>query len=159
MVLTVNQAALCMIVFGLVLICVEALLPSFGVVGAGGLIALLVGMAIMVDAQGPGIAVSAPLLLAIAVLGVILLVIVTSMAIRARRRKLVGFDSALMGSVATVSALREDNPCAGWVHLQGEQWQVLSASPLQTGQPVRVLARRGVQLEVAAAETPLRQGD
>ncbi|WP_249679725.1 NfeD family protein [Pseudomonas abieticivorans] len=113
----------------------------------------------MVDVQGPGILVSAPLIVAIAILGVALLVLVVNMAFKARKRKPVGFDSALMGAVATVSALREGNPCAGWVHLQGEQWQVLSAAPLHTGQPVKVLARRGVQLEVGALEATPRQGD
>jgi membrane-bound serine protease (ClpP class) len=49
-------------------------------------------------------------------------------------------------------SLQPGNACNGWVHLQGEQWQVLSATPLQPGQQVRVVARKGLVLKVAAAD-------
>ncbi|MNI80436.1 hypothetical protein D3C73_1369680 [compost metagenome] len=58
----------------------------------------------------------------------------------------------MLGSVTPITSIQADNACRGWVHLQGEQWQVLSTTPLQSGQPVRVVARRGLMLEVAAAD-------
>ncbi|MFP5411324.1 MAG: NfeD family protein, partial [Gammaproteobacteria bacterium] len=44
------------------------------------------------------------------------------------------------------------------VQAQGEQWQVQCATPLQPGQPVRVIARHGVRLEVSAT-APTAQGE
>jgi membrane-bound serine protease (ClpP class) len=38
------------------------------------------------------------------------------------------------------------------VHLQGESWQVSSAKPLQIGQKVRVVSRKGLMLKVAATD-------
>ncbi|MNF01524.1 hypothetical protein D3C80_2005280 [compost metagenome] len=49
-------------------------------------------------------------------------------------------------------------PASGWVQLQGENWQVLSPSPLQLGQQVRVVARKGVLLDVIALDDPPAQG-
>ncbi|WP_416421799.1 NfeD family protein [Pseudomonas sp. App30] len=153
-VLTVNQAAVGLILFGLVMLAIEALLPTYGVLGVGGLVVLLLGVVVLVDAQGPDIAVSGTLLLAMAAVAVVLVITVLTMAISAARRRPVGGDSELVGQVTPVSALQSDNPCAGWVQLQGEQWQVRCEAPLQQGEPVKVLARRGVQLEVAAAKPP-----
>ncbi|WP_157212960.1 NfeD family protein [Pseudomonas sp. M47T1] len=151
-VLTVNQAAVGLILFGLVMLAIEALLPTYGVLGVGGLVVLLLGVVVLVDVQGPSIAVSGTLVLAIAAVGVVLLITVLAMAISAARRRPVGGDTELVGKVTLVSALQSDNPCAGWIQLQGEQWQVRCTNPLKEGEEVKVLARRGVQLEVAAAK-------
>jgi len=153
-VLTVNQAAMGLILFGLVMLAIEALLPTFGVLGVGGLVVLLLGVVVLVDAQGPNIAVSGALILAMAVVAVVLVITVLAMAISAARRRPVGGDSELVGKVTEVSALQSDNACAGWVQLHGEQWQIRCDAPLQQGEQVKVLARRGVQLEVAAAKPP-----
>ncbi len=153
-VLTVNQAASGLILFGLMMLAIELLLPSYGVLGVGGLVVLLLGVVVLVDAQGPNIAVSGGLLLAVAAVAVVLVVTVLAMAISAARRRPVGGDTELVGKVCTVAALQSDNTRAGWVQLQGEQWQIRCDAPLQTGEQVKVLARRGVQLEVEAAHTP-----
>ena len=153
-VLTVNQAAVGLILFGLVMLAIEALLPSYGILGVVGLIVLLLGVVTLVDAQGPDIQVQGSLLLAIAAVTGVLIATVLGMAISAARRRPVGGDNELVGKVTAVSALQSDNPRAGWVQLQGEQWQVRCDAPLQAGEQVKVVARRGVQLEVAAAQPP-----
>ena len=55
-----------------------------------------------------------------------------------------------------MTAVQAGNACNGWVQLQGEHWQVLSATPLQPGQTVRVVARKGLLLEVAATDAAQR---
>ncbi len=39
----------------------------------------------------------------------------------------------------------------GWAHIHGENWRIVSKTPLQPAQKVRVLARKGLVLEVAPA--------
>jgi membrane-bound serine protease (ClpP class) len=72
--------------------------------------------------------------------------------LKTRPRRNVSGDDALLGSVTPVTSLQAGDVYIGWVHLQGEQWQVLSETPLQPGQQVRVVARKGLLLEVAAAD-------
>lgn len=83
---------------------------------------------------------------------------VLGMAIKARQRALVSGDAGLVGSLATVTQVMADNPFCGSVQAQGEQWQAQCTTPLQTGQHVRVTARRGVMLEVSAT-APGAQGE
>ena len=89
----------------------------------------------------------------------LLIFAIVSMAMRARRRALVGGDSELIGSLARIQAVQPSNPLGGWVQLQGENWQVVSQMPLQPGQQVRVLARKGSMLDVATTEDTPPQGD
>jgi membrane-bound serine protease (ClpP class) len=49
----------------------EAFAPSFGILGIGGTVALVLGAVILVDTDVPGIAVSVPLIAGVAVSGVI----------------------------------------------------------------------------------------
>jgi membrane-bound serine protease (ClpP class) len=81
------------------------------------------------------------------------------MALRARRRVLVGGDSELVGSLVRISAVQPNNSLSGWVQLQGEHWQVLSQAPLHPGQQVRVLARKGLLLDVGVVEEAPSQGE
>ena len=73
-----------------------------------------------------------------------------------------GFDIkaiAMLGVLsAAVAAVRDDDPHAGWVALQGERWQVRGTAPLRPGQRVRVTARDGVHLQVSAVDEPPPQG-
>ncbi|MNP62717.1 hypothetical protein D3C76_1580300 [compost metagenome] len=81
------------------------------------------------------------------------------MAIKARRRALVSGDAGLVGSLATVMAVNDSDPYIGSVQAQGEQWQAQCQTPLQVGQRVRVISRKGVLLDVSAAADAVVQGD
>jgi len=136
----------------------EAFLPSFGVVGFGGIVAFVVGAVILMDTDVPGFGIPLPLIASLAVLSALFIGGVLGMALKARKRALVSGDAGLVGSLVTVTQVLAGNPFCGSVQAQGEQWQVQCATPLQPGQHVRVTARRGVMLEVSAA-APAAQGE
>jgi membrane-bound serine protease (ClpP class) len=150
--LPVNYAGVALILLGVAFIAAEAFLPSFGVLGIGGIVAFSFGALILIDTDVPGFGIPLALILTLALTSALLIFAILSMAIRARRSALVGGDAELVGSLARVDAVAVDNAQGGWVRLQGEAWQVISQAPLQPGQQVRVLARRGLMLDVAAAE-------
>jgi membrane-bound serine protease (ClpP class) len=155
--LPVNYAGVALILLGVAFIAAEAFLPSFGVLGIGGIVAFSFGALILIDTDVPGFGIPLALILTLALTSALLIFAILSMAIRARRSALVGGDAELVGSLVRVDAVAADNAQGGWVRLQGEAWQVISQAPLQPGQLVRVLARRGLMLDVAAAESlPLK---
>ncbi|MDB6143540.1 MAG: serine protease [Pseudomonas sp.] len=157
--LPVSYAGVALIMLGVVLMVAEAFLPSFGVIGFGGIIAFVGGATMLMDTKAPGFAIALPLIVTLAVISALCLVGLVGMALKSRQRLVVSGDAGLVGSLTTIIRLQPDNAYGGWVQLQGEQWQVLSQAPLRPGQRVRVVARRGVLLEVTAVpETPL-QGD
>lgn len=156
--LPVSVAGVALILLGIAFMIAEAFLPSFGVVGFGGIVAFVVGAVILIDTDAPGFGIPLVLIGTLAVLSALLIGGVLGMAIKARRRAPVSGDAGLVGSLVTVTQVLADNPFCGSVQAQGEQWQVQCTTPLQAGQKVRVTARQGVMLEVSAA-APTAQGD
>ena len=156
--LPVSVAGVALILLGIAFMIAEAFLPSFGVVGFGGIVAFVVGAVILIDTDAPGFGIPLVLIGTLAVLSALLIGGVLGMAIKARRRAPVSGDAGLVGSLVTVTQVLADNPFCGSVQAQGEQWQVQCTTPLQAGQKVRVTARQGVMLEVSAA-APAAQGD
>ena len=157
--LPVNYAGMALILLGIAFIAAEAFLPSFGVLGIGGLVAFVFGALILIDTDVPGFGIPLGLIVTLALTSGAVIFAILSMALRARRRALVGGDSELIGSLARIQAVQPSNPLGGWVQLQGENWQVVSQVPLQPGQQVRVLARKGSMLDVATTEDTPPQGD
>jgi membrane-bound serine protease (ClpP class) len=156
--LPVNFAGVALILLGILFMAAEAFMPSFGVIGFGGIAAFVVGAVILIDTEVPGFGIPLSVIITTAVASALLIFGILAMAVRARRRALVSGDAGLVGSQATLLDLAVDDPRSGWVQLQGERWQVRSEAPLKSGQRVRVLARNGLLLDVTADERP-PQGD
>lgn len=156
--LPVSYAGVALILLGVAFMVAEAFLPSFGVVGFGGIVAFVVGAVILMDTDAPGFGIPLALIVSLAAVSALLLGGVLGMAVKARRRALVSGDAGLVGSLVIVTQVTLDNPFCGSVQAQGEQWQARCTTPLQPGQHVRVIARRGVVLEVSAS-APSAQGE
>lgn len=148
--LPVSYAGMALILLGIAFMAAEAFLPSFGVLGIGGVVAFVVGALILIDTEVPGFGIPLALILALGIASALLIAALLGMALGAHRRAPAAGDAGLVGSLAAVLRVDEQEPRCGWVQLQGEQWQVRSAQALQPGQTVRVMARHGVLLEVAA---------
>lgn len=157
--LPVNYAGAALILLGIAFMAAEAFLPSFGILGIGGVVAFVFGALILIDTDVPGFGIPLALIISLALSSAVLIVLIVGMALRARGRLPVSGDAPLLGSRVAILAVQADNPCSGWVQLQGERWQVQSDTPLAPGQQVQIQARKGVQLDVIAADRQPRQGE
>ncbi|RJF95552.1 NfeD family protein [Noviherbaspirillum saxi] len=145
--LPVNYAGLALIILALALMAAEAFLPSFGVLGLGGIAAFVAGALMLIDTELPGYGIPIGLVGAIAVASALLFAATASVALKTRRRKNVtGLDN-MVGSVAEIERTG-DVPNEAWAHVRGETWQVVSKVSLQDRQRVRVIGRKGLVLEV-----------
>ncbi|MCY1336669.1 hypothetical protein D3C76_383300 [compost metagenome] len=149
--LPVSYAGMGLILLGLMFMVGEAFVPSFGILGIGGVVAFVIGALILVDTDVPGFGIPLALIVGIATVSALFIGGIVGVAVKARRRVVVSGAAGLVGSLATVSAVAE-NDHSGWIQLEGEQWQVDSAEPLSAGQRVRVLGRNGLRLEVRAVD-------
>jgi len=156
-VLPVNSTGLLLILFGIALLVLELKVPSFGALGIGGTISLLVG-SIMMTRGVPGVRVGLevllPAVLALAV-GVLLL---GRLALAAQRQPPATGVDALIGQQAQVRSTIVPGK-SGLVAVHGELWQAKSDVPIEAGGVVRVIAVNGLTLTVAADHTPDRRGD
>ncbi|MGV8942093.1 MAG: NfeD family protein [Lysobacter sp.] len=150
-VLPVNYAGVALIVLGVVLMALEFSMPSFGVLGIGGLIALMVGSLILFDTDVPGFGVPGQLILSIGVTSALGFMGVIWLAARARKRPVTTGSDEMVGHRAIAL---EDFTGQGHVRIRGEVWQALSSMPVLRGQPVQVLALVGLVLHVTPVDAP-----
>ncbi|GAB2901181.1 nodulation protein NfeD [Microbulbifer echini] len=144
-VLPINYVGLALIIVGALLIVAEVFMPSFGALGIGGIIALVIGSVMLIDTDVPGMQVSRKLIAAIAgVSGIFLLGLLLAVG-RSLRKPRLASDQALVGRTALVSNVHESEVL---VHLDGEIWRAHCETPLEPGQRVRIVAQRGLLLYV-----------
>jgi membrane-bound serine protease (ClpP class) len=137
-----------LVAVGVALLVFEAALPNYGVAGLGGIVLCVIGAVILTNADVP-----VPLMIGLGLVSALLLIALLVRALKTRPRQPVSGDAALLGNITTVTELQGGNNHHGWVQLEGERWQVASATPLRPGQAVRVIARKGLLLEVAPADS------
>ncbi len=143
--LPLNYAGLALLLLGLALLIAEALLPSFGILGFGGLLAFVLGSVMLFDSADVAYRVAWPLIAAFAASSLLFMLLVLRMLLRQRRGAAVSGVEAMLGQQALVL---EDFDGEGQVRLEGEIWQARSAQPLHRGQRVRITAVEGIVLRV-----------
>ncbi|WP_409316469.1 NfeD family protein [Pseudomonas sp. KCJK9016] len=143
----IDPFGLWLITLGICFLIAEAVLPNYGVIGLAGLVMFVVGALILNNTALP-----VPMMIGLGLVSALLLIALLIRALRTRPRHPVSGDAGLVGSVTAVTLVESQDTRNGWVQLQGERWQVSSATPLHTGQPVRVVGRRGLLLQVAATD-------
>jgi membrane-bound serine protease (ClpP class) len=143
--LPTSFAALALILSAFLLFGLEAKLQSHGALTVGGIILLVLGSLMLVDGPIPEMRVKLVTALAVAIPFGIMTAFIMTLAIRARRNKVVTGQEGLVGEVGIVLA-----PLApeGKVSVMGELWNAISPAPVETGSRVRVRAVHGLQLEV-----------
>lgn len=146
-VLPVSYAGLALVLLGLGLMVAEAFLPSFGIVGLGGIAAFAIGALFLFDpAQSDiPIEVSWPVIALLTTLSAGFSMGVLGLAVRARRRPVLTGSEQMLGAVGEVVDWAGGT---GRVRVRGEIWAADSGTVLWKGQKVRVLARHGLTLTV-----------
>ena len=137
----VSYVGLGLILLGIALMIAEAFIPSFGVLGLGGIVAFVLGSVMLIDTDLPGYGVSWALIVPIVIVTAFFFFFVIGMAIRARSRPIVTGAEELVGAEGEI--LDE-----GWARVHSERWQIRSHVPIARGKKVRVIARHDLILEV-----------
>jgi membrane-bound serine protease (ClpP class) len=149
-VLSVNYGGLALLLVGVALLVAEAFLPTFGVLGVGGLVAFILGSLFLFDAEGTGLAVARSLVAGAA--GVLALcgLVIGTLVVRSQRRRASGGREGMLGAMGVA---RQRLDPQGTVLVRGEYWTATSDSPVQPGESVEVTDVEGLRLRVRPAET------
>lgn len=149
-VLPISYTGLALMLLGLGLMVAEALNPSFGVLGIGGIIAFVVGSIMLMDTHIPAFQIALPVILGITAVSAALLILLLGMVWQARHARVVSGIATLIGQYTRVESIHKGQPMA---RLQGEHWAVAADEPLTPGDWVRVTGTSGLILNVKK-ETP-----
>jgi membrane-bound serine protease (ClpP class) len=148
-VLSVNYAGLALIFLGLAFIVGEAFLPSFGILGIGGVVAFVVGSIILMD--GSNQSVSLPLIggTAFVAAGFLLWAVTRFITLR-KRRAVSGVEQMSQEVAVALDDFGVDGSrYKGHVRLSGERWNAMSTKPVVKDQLVRVVEIEGLTVHVA----------
>jgi membrane-bound serine protease (ClpP class) len=128
------------VLFGL-----EAKFQSHGVLTIGGMIMMVLGMLLLVDGPIPEMRVKLLTALSVAIpLGVITVFLLT-LAIRARRNKVVTGKESLIGEIGVA---RSPLLPTGKVFVRGSIWNAVASVNIDVGQSVIVRNVQGLTLQV-----------
>lgn len=143
--LPVNWAGLALMGVGVGLIVAEAVTPSFGVLGTGGIAAFVFGAILLFDTDVPGFEAPVGVITGIGLAAGLAMLAVAILFARSRRRRVVSGAEGLVGRRAMVL---EDFAGAGPVLVQGERWHARTRSPVTKGQELFVQSVDGLRLEI-----------
>ena len=144
--LPVSIAGALLMLLALVLFIADLKAPTHGFLSVGGVFALLLGMAFLVNTGPIGLGVNPWVSLVTAVLTLGFFAFFIRKVIAARRQPaFVGGDSI----VGAVGEAREELAPEGLVFVSGALWKATSTSPIPAGSAVRVVGREGLHLQVA----------
>jgi membrane-bound serine protease (ClpP class) len=144
-ILPTRYAAVAMILGAFVLFALEAKFVSHGVLGAGGVLLMVLGALLLVDSPIPEMRVRLATALAVSVPMGIITVFLLTIVMKARRGKVVTGEQGLVGEIGVA---RTPLAPEGKVFVHGELWDAVASTNVQAGD--RVLVRRvdGLRLEV-----------
>lgn len=145
--LPVNYAGLALLVLGVGMLIAEAFLPSFGVVGVGGIVAFVIGSLLLFDTPEESLRVDRGLIAGAAVtLGVVTFGL-GWLVVRAQRRQPVSGAEGMIGEVGHVRRVDADGRNLK-VFVHGEYWEADATDALAVGDAVEVTAVEGLRVRV-----------
>jgi membrane-bound serine protease (ClpP class) len=149
--LPVSYAGLALMALGIGLLAAEAVLPTVGALGIGGVIAFVVGSVMLMKSGVPGYGINVGIIAAITVCAVGSLALIVRAVFRARRsRQFIGDEALLNERVEVLEPIAAGSE--GWASVRGERWRVRSECALPAGARVHITQRQGLVLWVAPTE-------
>jgi membrane-bound serine protease (ClpP class) len=148
-VLPINTTGLLLIIFGLFLLILEIKIPSFGVLGVGGALSLILGSLIMMN-RSEDIRVSLQVIIPAMVAFAGIFLFLGRLALAAQRLPSVTGANAMVGTIGRALTPIPPTGEVGRVSAHGEIWnaRALGTAPVSMGEPVRITAVDGLLLTV-----------
>jgi len=147
-VLPINYSGLLLVLLGIGLLIAEVFLPTFGVLGVGGIIAFVLGSLFLFDAPDADLLVDRSIIASVGVGAALLMLFIGTLAVRTfGQRSVSGID----GLIGTIGEVRVRIAPRGKVWIHGEYWNAESDQDLEVGQKVQVVSVTDLVLHVRKA--------
>jgi membrane-bound serine protease (ClpP class) len=154
--LPVNFTGLLLIIVAFIFFVLEAKFPTHGVLGVGGVIAMVLGALMLIRSPFTGMGVSLSTALGVALPFAVIIVILMRLVLRSRNWKQTTGKEELVGEEAEVTETVGAGNAAGMVFVHGELWRAAAPAGVNIpkGARVRVRKVKGLTLEVEPAHAP-----
>lgn len=154
--LPVNFTGLLLIIVAFIFFVLEAKFPTHGVLGVGGVIAMVLGALMLIRSPFTGMGVSLSTALGVALPFAVIIVILMRLVLHSRNWKQTTGKEELVGEEAEVTETVGAGNAAGMVFVHGELWRAAAPAgvSIPKGARVRVRKVKGLTLEVEPAHAP-----
>jgi membrane-bound serine protease (ClpP class) len=152
----VDTAGVLLIIVGLALLILELKVPSFGVLGVGGTIALVLG-SVMATRRVPGLSVSLATIVPASIVLAVAVLALGRLGLKAQRQPPQTGVESLIGESGRARTMLAPGT-AGQIDIRGEIWRAVSREPLRPGSPVRVVGVDGLTLLVGPPDETTSEG-
>jgi membrane-bound serine protease (ClpP class) len=150
-ILPVNVTGLVLIGLAIALFIVDIFSPTHGVLTAGGIISFFLGAMMLFSHIGPGFGLPLSWIVPATLVTAAFFVFVVGKGIRAQFKPVQAGKETMLGR--TVNALSRIDSQGGRVFIEGENWNAVSETPVEAGQPVEVIGIEGLTLKVKPKKT------
>lgn len=148
-ILPLNWLGICLVLLSVALFALEVKVVSHGILSAGAAVALVLGATMLIDSPVPEMRIHFLTAIGVAAPLAILTAILVTLAMKARRNKVVTGASAMLGLCGT--ALEDLSP-TGQVMVRGEYWNAMAPELIPRGAHIRVSGIMGLLLQVKKEE-------
>jgi membrane-bound serine protease (ClpP class) len=156
-ILPVNLTGLLLVVLALALFILEAKFTSHGVLGAGGVVAMLLGALMLIRSPLTAGGVSLGAALGVTLPCAFLIIMLMRLVLKSRKWKQSTGREQLLGAEGEATQAIAPGGAAGeTVRIHGELWRAVSAQAIAAGARVRVVRIEGLTLYVEPAERTSR---
>jgi len=152
-VLPINYSGLVLILLGLSLLISELFVPSFGILGVGGIVAFVLGSLLLFDTPESSLTLDPNIVYAAAATFGAFTMWVSYLVVRSQRRRPVLGREGLVGEIGEVRQRVAGTP-GGKIFVHGEYWNATSEEPIEVGERVEVVQVNGMHLLVRRVPGP-----
>lgn len=150
-VLPINYSGLALILLGIGLLVSELFVPSFGVLGVGGIVAFVLGSLLLFDTPDSTLTLDRSIVYAAAGTFGGFTLLVSYLVVRSQRRKPSLGREGLIGEIGEVR--QAIDATGGKLFVHGEHWNAVADEPLEAGAHAEVVRVDGMRLTVRRAPT------
>jgi len=147
-VLPINYSGLALIGLGLGLLISELFVPSFGILGVGGIVAFVLGSLLLFDTPDSTLTLDRSIVYAAAGTFGGFTVLVSYLVVRSQRRKPSLGREGLVGEIGEVKQQIAPGSSAGKIFVHGEYWNAVADQIIAVGTRVEVVRVDGMCLTV-----------
>jgi membrane-bound serine protease (ClpP class) len=145
-ILPVNIAGLVLMGLAVGLFIIDIFAPTHGVLTGGGILAFFLGALMLFNHAPPGYHLPMSWIIPATVVTAAFFVFVVGAGLRAQFKPIRAGQETMLGK--TVNALSRIDPQGGRVFIEGENWNAVSDTPIEAGQPIVIIGIEGLTLKV-----------
>ncbi|MEM9244065.1 MAG: nodulation protein NfeD [Pseudomonadota bacterium] len=143
--LPINYVGFGLMILGIGFFIAEIFIPTFGILGIGGIISLTIGSIMLINTDVAHFGISIPLILSVSITTGIFLLLIIYLVIKSHRGAIVSGREKMIGSHGVIE---KDYKGQLFARVNGEQWQINNPEQFTPGQTIKVVAIEDLVLTV-----------